>query len=163
MSSPDNQLKFPCDCISSTPACEEPWAKVAKEGMFKDGAKENILNKLSNAPQTIAQLAKSAELAQPTVHRHINELVRHGLIKQTEIDSKNYVVERYYKLNFPVISKNDEQKYIEDINELSNEIAALMKKKIPDLKKKFFETEAISEGWKNLLSFYIIQYNGKQE
>lgn len=147
MENKSKQLKFPCDCISSVVTCEEPWARVAKDGMFKDGARETILNKLNETPQTIAQLSKSINLAQPTVYKHVNELLRHKLIRKDEIASKNYVVERYYRLNFPVILKEDEKQFIKATDEIAKNIATLVKKKLPAMAKKYDKTATKQDGW----------------
>ncbi len=141
------RLKFPCDCISSTTACEEPWARVAKEGMFKDGTREEILNRLHEKPRTIAQLAKATKLAQPTIFRHVNDLVKSGLLKEFDPDEKDYVVERYYRPNFPVVSQQDQDLFEADVSPLSNEIANLFAERLPDLKQKFARSESSNDGW----------------
>lgn len=148
MTENSTQLKFPCDCISSVPTCEEPWARVAKDGMFKDGTKEMILNNLSATPQTIAQLAKNMNLAQPTIYKHITELLRHKLIRKDEVADKNYVVERYYRLNFPVVSKEDEKKYESEIQDAATQVLDLLRNAMPAMKEKFEDTEAAKDGWK---------------
>lgn len=143
----NDQLKFPCDCISSTPTCDEPWARVAKEGMFKDGTKEVLLNKLHQTPQTIAQLSKTTGLAQPTVYRHVNELLQSGLIRRDEVADKSYVVERYYRLNFPVVAKEDSRKFSEEVEVLSANIQQLIRRQLPGLKEKYRDSKAAEEGW----------------
>ena len=140
-------LKFPCDCISSTTVCEEPWVRVAKEGMFKNGTKEGILNQLHEKPMTIAQLAKLAKLAQPTVLRHLYDLVNNGLVKECDPNEKDYVVERYYKPNFPVVTQKDQKLYNDAINEISREVAKLAGKRLSQLEERFKETNASQDGW----------------
>lgn len=140
-------MKFPCDCISSTPACEEPWARVAKEGMFKDGTREEILNLLHEKPRTIAQLAKSTKLAQPTIFRHVGDLVQCGLLKEFDPDERDYVVERYYKPNFPVVTQSDQQLFEKDVARLAEEVADLLSRSLPALREQFESSAASKEHW----------------
>ncbi len=141
------RVKFPCDCISSTPACEEPWARVAKEAMFKDGTREEILNLVHDKPRTIAQLAKVTRLAQPTIFRHVNDLVKFGLLREFDPDEKDYVVERYYKPNFPVVSRKDQKAFDDQIIAISRELADSIERYLPALKVQFGGTDAAKEGW----------------
>ncbi len=143
----NDRMKFPCDCISSTPACEEPWARVAKEGMFKDGTREEILNLLHEKPRTIAQLAKTTKLAQPTIFRHVSDLVKFGLLKEFDPDEKDYVVERYYKPNFPVITRDDQTLFQGQIAAISVEVADVLEKHLPGLERLFTQSAALTEGW----------------
>lgn len=139
-------IKFPCDCISSTPACEEPWARVAKEGMFKDGTKEEIINRLHREPQTVAQLAKGTGLSQPTILRHVTELAEKGLLQEFDPDEKDYIVERYYKPSFPVVTKNDQELYNAEITALAGAIAGVIAQVSPELTKRYAGSHAESEG-----------------
>ncbi len=145
--STEHRMKFPCDCISSTTACEEPWARVAKEGMFKDGTREEILNLLHEKPRTIAQIAKVLKLAQPTIFRHVGDLVKYGLLREFDPDERDYVVERYYKPNFPVISANDQRRYQRAVKSLSAEVAKSIAGALPDLQAQFPGSDAEKEGW----------------
>lgn len=140
-------LKYPCDCVSSNPACEEPWARVAKEGMFKDGSKELVLNILHKEPKTIKQLADVMDLSQPTVHRHISELLNSGLIKEVESGDKEYVMERYYSPNFPVITAHDREIYKGLLNETAGGLADMLSQKMQDLEQLYSQTDASKSGW----------------
>jgi len=145
-SPPESRMKFPCDCISCTPACEEPWARVAKEGMFKDGTKEEILNKIHRQPHTIAQLAKAMKLAQPTVFRHVSELLANGLVREFTPDRRDYVVERYYAPGFPVVTLRDQRRYKEEIGTLAAEMSAALQKRLSRMKTRFQESDASRAG-----------------
>ena len=50
-------------------------------------------------------LAQELELSQPTVHRHITEMLSADLIREVEVSGgeRAWVVERYYAPNFPVV------------------------------------------------------------
>jgi len=141
-------LTFPCDCLSGNPRCEESWVRVAKGGMFKDGTKEQILNELHRSPQTIAQYAKNHDLSQPTVHRHLSDLLKHGLIREVETSEKDYVAEKYYQPNFPVITRDDQAQFEEGILALAKELAGTITRSLPHLKKTFERSDASRKGWK---------------
>jgi DNA-binding transcriptional ArsR family regulator len=116
--------------------------------MFKDGTKEEILNELHRSPQTIAQYAKNHDLSQPTVHRHMSGLLRHGLIREAETSEKGYVAERYYQPNFPVITKDDQALFEESILALARELAGTITRSLPHLKEAFERSDATRKGWK---------------
>ncbi len=141
------KIKFPCDCISSTAACEEPWAEVAKRGMFKDGTKEEILNCLAKGPMTIAQLARRTRLAQPTVFRHIADLAGHRLVREVNPETKAYVFERYYTPAFLVVSRQDQALLKADEGTLARSFEAAFRRHLPSLQKKFLRSNAAAEGW----------------
>ena len=140
-------LSFPCDCLSANPRCEESWVRVAKRGMFKDGTKEEILNGLQESPQTIAQYAKNHDLSQPTVHRHMSDLLRHGLIREAETPEKGYAVEKYYEPNFPVITREDQSLFEEGILALARELAQTISRFLPELEVTFNRSNAARKGW----------------
>ncbi len=142
-----HRIKFPCDCISATNACEEPWARVAKDGMFKDGTKEDLLNILKDEPRTIAQLAKEMDLSQPTIFRHISDLARHRLVREVSPDKKGYEFERYYKPNFPIVSREDQALFAPELESMAEQLAHTLRTHLPRLKKRFTESAAAREGW----------------
>lgn len=146
-SSSNARLAFPCDCMSATPRCQEPWARVAKAGMFKGGTKEVLLNILSRQPKTIAQLARQTRFAQPTVFRHIRDLTKHHLVREVQPKSKGYTFERYYKQNFPVLTRPDRALLDEEIARLTHGIATEIRRHLPAMRKLFDSSHAAREGW----------------
>ncbi len=142
-----SRLKFPCDCISSTPSCEEPWAAVAKEGMFKDGTKEQILNIVHRQPSTVAQMAKATGLSQPTILRHVAEMVEDGLLSELAKEVKEYSFERYYKPGFPVVARHDQVLLDPEIENIAVEQAAQLARRLEGLRPLYGKTQAASEGW----------------
>jgi DNA-binding transcriptional ArsR family regulator len=76
--------------------------------LLPNGTKEAILNLLIDKPKTVAQLAKALSLAQPTVLRHIGEMMASELLRESEEWERRYPAERYYEPNFPII-KGDER------------------------------------------------------
>ncbi len=142
-------LKFPCDCMTSgsAPARSEPWARVAKEGML-GGTREKILNLLHKKPQTIAQIASRLRLAQPTVFRHIGNLLESGLVKEFRTESKVYSVEKYYILNFPIISQRDRDSFESDIDRLTGAIARMVETELRALEPRFKTSDMSADGWR---------------
>src|SRR5215211_3144206 len=96
-----NELYFPCECISAREEnYSDPWAGVAKNKLIVNGTKEQILNLVAKQPRTISQLAKELNIAPPTVHTHINEMVVSELLRDSEEWEKLHPKERYYEPNF---------------------------------------------------------------
>ena len=140
-------LRFPCDCLSSDAGCAESWARVAKEGMFKNGSREKMLNLLHSRPRTIAQLAAAARLSQPTVFRHLKHLLKCGLVRELQQEGKNYSFERYYVPNFPVVSRGDRIVFEKDIAALARSVAEVIEKGLRSSEIRFGATDLHREGW----------------
>lgn len=154
----DRFLKFPCDCVSGKAGCEDSWVKVAKDGMFKDGTKELIINRLHHNPLTIAQFAKDSDLAQPTVFRHMSDLSKSGLIRESTVIQKGYTAEKYYELNFPVVTAADQERFDNEINGLASELADSIRATLDVLRKDYQQTEAARKGWRfEEIAQYVIQ------
>src|SRR6185503_14903769 len=100
-------LCFPCECVSAMSGYSDPWAGVAQKKLLPNGTKEGILNLVAKEPKTIAQLAKKLGLSQPTVYRHIGEMMASELLRESEEWERKYPAERYYEPNFPVIEANE--------------------------------------------------------
>ena len=78
-------LNFPCECVSARKEnYSDPWAAVAKNKLFVNGTKEQILNLVAKQPRTISQLAKELKVAPPTVHTHINEMLTSELLRDSD-------------------------------------------------------------------------------
>src|SRR5215216_3053670 len=115
MSDPKNYkgLEFACDCVSAQGDYSDPWASISKNKLLPNGTKEDILILVSRQPKTIAQLAKELDLSQPTIHRHINELMGSELLRESEEWERKYPTERYYELNFPVVKAEERAEFEE--------------------------------------------------
>ena len=142
-----SRLKFPCDCVSSTPSCDEPWAAVAKEGMFKDGTKEQILNLVHRDPSTVAQLAKATGLSQPTILRHVSEMVGDGLLSELASQRKEYSFERYYAPGFPIVTRHDQELMASEVEKAASVQAGSLAAWLAGVKKLYAKTDAASSGW----------------
>src|ERR671928_1670416 len=100
MSVPDGMegLRFPCECVSSRRGgYSDPWATITKHKLLPDGTKEEILNLVAHEPKTISQLAEALKLSPPSIHTHINDMVKSELLRESEAWEKKYPTERYYE------------------------------------------------------------------
>src|SRR6185503_19214825 len=101
-------LRFPCECVSSRPGgYSDPWAEITKNKLLPNGTKEEILNLVAREPKTISQLAEALKLSLPSVHTHINDMMKSELLRESEEWEKNYPTERYYEPNFPVFKAEE--------------------------------------------------------
>jgi len=106
-----------------------------RQGKLRDGTKERILNALHHAPSTITQLAERFGLSQPTIHRHITDLLASELIREESVpeDERAWVVERYYRPNFPIIHATDLAAVSPLLDELSDIFADTFQRFLPSL------------------------------
>ncbi|MCA1592103.1 MAG: winged helix-turn-helix domain-containing protein [Acidobacteria bacterium] len=150
MAVPDNLqgLRFACDCVSALPGGEsDPWACIAQNNLLPDGTKEGILNLVAHEPKTISQLAEALALSPPSVHTHINDMMKSELLRESEEWEKRYPTERYYEPNFPVV-RADERAALDALcEELAERVAAIFEKKQIHLKRAFNKTTLREQGW----------------
>jgi hypothetical protein len=78
------RLRFPCECVSGgTGGYSDPWADHQKP-IVANGTKEEILNLVAREPKNIFQLARALSLTPPSVHTHINDMMRSELLRESE-------------------------------------------------------------------------------
>jgi len=140
-------LHFPCECVSEISGYSDPWAGVAQKKLLPNGTKERILNRVANQPKTVAQLAKELNLAQPTVLRHISEMMRSELLRESEEWERKYPAERYYEPNFPIIKAGDGAEFESLCQEMAEAVAALFEKRRNKLEAAFNKTVLPERGW----------------
>lgn len=141
------ELHFPCECVSKVSGYSDPWAGVAQKRLLPNGTKEGILNLVADKPKTIAQLAKELNLAQPTVLRHISEMMKSELLRESEEWERKYPAERYYEPNFPIIKADERAEFESLCEEMAEAIAALFEKKENKLEAAFDKTVLAERGW----------------
>ena len=142
------QLRFACSCASAADVSDDPWATISKQGKLNDGTKELILNAIYLRPRTIAQLAQRLALSQPTVHRHITELLASDLIREVAVpvEERSWAVERYYHPNFPVVLSSDRQEFLPVLEGLAEEFVETFKRRETDLADAFSRTSLPGRG-----------------
>ena len=149
MSVPDGvyALEFACECVSARGGYGDPWAAVARNRLLPGGTKEQILNLVAREPKTIAQLAKSLKLSQPSVHTHVSEMMASELLRESVEWEKKYPTERYYEPNFPVVTSEERAEFEAACDELAERVATLFARSVPKLERAFGKTGLKEKGW----------------
>lgn len=141
-------LHFPCECVSgANENYSDPWAEVTKRKLLPDGTKEEILNLVAEQPKTISQLAEALNIAPPSVHAHINDLMKSELLRESVEWEKKYPTERYYEPNFPVFKTEECAAFMSLCEEMAEQVAALFEGKRSKFERAFSRTNLAQEGW----------------
>jgi DNA-binding transcriptional ArsR family regulator len=141
-------LHFPCECVSATEdGYSDPWAEITKRKLLPNGTKEEIINLIAAEPKTISQLAEALELAPPSVHTHINDLVKCELIRESIEWEKKYPTERYYEPNFPVFKAAECAEFMTLCDEMAEQLAGMFERKRARLEQAFRRTNLSQQGW----------------
>lgn len=140
-------LRFACECVSVRSGYSDPWAAVAQKRLLPDGTKERLLNAMAREPQTIAQLAKTLGLSQPTVHAHVGEMISSELLRESEEWDKRYPTERYYEPNFPIVRTEERLEFDLLCRSMARTIADLFDDNAIELKRAFERTGLADRGW----------------
>ncbi len=143
-----NVLLFPCECVSSRSGkYSEPWASVSQKKLLPDGTKEQILNIVAREPRTISQIAAALNLAPPSVHTHINDMLKSELLRESAEWEKRYPTERYYEPNFPVLKADECAEFEMMCQETSQRVAELFEAIRPQMERAFSNTRLAERGW----------------
>jgi DNA-binding transcriptional ArsR family regulator len=141
-------LRFPCECVSAAQGgYSDPWADVTKNKLLPNGTKEQIINLVAREPQTISQLASALNLSAPSVHTHINDMMRSELLRESEAWEKKYPAERYYEPNFPVFNTKECAEFKALCEEMSAEVVALFERNRSKMERAFHKTSLPKQGW----------------
>ena len=150
MTIPDGHrgLRFPCECVSAgAGGYSDPWTDIAKKKLLPNGTKEVILNLVAREPKTISQLAESLNLSAPSVHAHINDMMKSELLRESVEWEKKYPAERYYEPNFPVFKGEECSEFRSLCEEMAEQIAELFEKRRRKLERAFDNTGLAEHGW----------------
>lgn len=146
-----NKLKslcFPCECVSGgRGGYSDPWSEITKNKMLPNGTKEEILNLVARQPKTISQLAEALDLSPPSVHTHINDMLKSELLRESEEWEKKYPTERYYEPNFPVFKAEECAEFRTLCEEMAQQMVALFERKRPKMERAFRRTRLANQGW----------------
>ena len=140
-------LLFPCECVSIQRGYSDPWAAIAQDKLLGDGTKEQVLNSVARRPKTIARLAKELGLSQPTVHAHVNDLLKSELLCLAEGWEKQHPAENYYEPNFPVLGAADRAASKPICEAMAEQIADLFEKNQAGLRRAIEKKRVTKEGW----------------
>lgn len=150
MTIPDGKkgLRFPCDCVSAKlGGYSDPWADITKKRLLPNGTKEEILNLVAREPKTISQLAEALNLSPPSVHTHINDMMKSELLCESEEWEKQYPTERYYEPNFPVFRAEECAEFKVLCEEMSKELVTVFERKRQKMERAFRKTGLSKQGW----------------
>jgi len=142
-------LRFPCECVSnSAGGYSDPWADVTKNRLLPNGTKEQIVNLLADEPKTISQLAQALNLSAPSVHTHINDMLRSELVRESEEFEKRHPSERYYEPNFPIFKAEECAEFRSLCEEMAQQLASLFERRRARMERSFQNTSLPGHGWK---------------
>ena len=141
-------LRFPCECVSGLAGgYTDPWSDIAKHRLLPNGTKEQILNLVAGEPRTISQLAQALELSAPSVHTHVNDLVKSELLRESEEYEKKHPTERYYEPNFPVFKVEECEEFRDLCEEMAQQVATLFERRRAKIERAFRRTSLADHGW----------------
>ena len=144
-----NGLRFPCECVSSSPGgYTDPWADITKRKLLPNGTKEQILTLLADEPKTISQLAQALNLSAPSVHTHVNDMLKSELLRESEEFEKKHPTERYYEPNFPVFKAEECAEFQTLCGEMAEQLATLFQSQRAKMERAFRKTHLSDQGWK---------------
>lgn len=111
--------------------------------------RERLVAALADRPRTVAQLAQTFGLSQPTILEHVRRALRDGLIVEVRVaeEEKRFVAERYYAPTVPVIRQPDQELLQTACRALADEIGQVLARSRGDLQAAFAMTTLAREGW----------------
>jgi hypothetical protein len=141
-------LRFPCECVSGLPGgYTDPWADVTKRKLLPNGTKEQIITLVANEPKTLSQLAQALNLSPPSVHTHINDMLKSELLRESEEYEKKHPTERYYEPNFPVFKAEECAEFQTLCDEMAQQLASIFERRQAKIEKAFRKTSLPDNGW----------------
>jgi DNA-binding transcriptional ArsR family regulator len=102
---------------------------------------------VAKEPKTIAQLAKELDLSQPSIHRHVSEMMASELLRESSEWERKYPSERYYEPNFPVVKADERAEFEVICQEMAARVADLFEKRRKQLENAFDKTDLANRGW----------------
>ena len=141
-------LRFPCECVSSLPGgYTDPWADITKRKLLPNGTKEQIVSLVAQEPKTISQLAQALNLSAPSIHTHVNDMLKSELLRESEEYEKKHPTERYYEPNFPVFKAEECAEFRELCEEMAEQLATLFERRRAKMERAFRRTSLPDHGW----------------
>lgn len=142
-------LRFPCECVSNSPGgYSDPWADITRRKLLPNGTKEQILTLLADEPKTLSQLAQALNLSPPSVHTHINDMLKSELLRESKEFEKRHPSERYYEPNFPIFKAEECAEFRTLCEEMAEQLATLFEQRRAKMEQAFQNTNLPEHGWK---------------
>jgi len=134
--------------VSNSPGgYTDPWAEVTKRKLLPNGTKEQIITLVAREPKTTSQLAQALNLAPPSVHTHVNDMLKSELLRESDKFEKRHPTERYYEPNFPVFKAEECAEFRELCEEMAQPLAKLFERNRPKMVRAFKKTSLSDQGW----------------
>ncbi|HZI60526.1 MAG TPA: winged helix-turn-helix domain-containing protein [Pyrinomonadaceae bacterium] len=141
-------LRFPCECVSGLPGgYTDPWADITKRKLLPNGTKEQIITLVAHEPKTLSQLAQALNLSPPSVHTHINDMLKSELLRESEEYEKKHPTERYYEPNFPIFKAEECAEFQTVCDEMAQQLATMFERRQAKIEKAFRKTSLPDHGW----------------
>jgi DNA-binding transcriptional ArsR family regulator len=125
----------------------DPWADIAKKRLLPNGTKEQIVTLVAEEPKTVSQLAHELNLSPPSVHTHINDMLKSELLRESAEYEKRHPTERYYEPNFPVFKARECAEFRELCEEMAEQLATLFERRRAKIERAFRKTSLPDQGW----------------
>lgn len=111
--------------------------------------RNRVIAALAERPRTVAQLAQTFGLSQPTVLEQVRRALRDRLIVEVQLPEaeKRSMAERYYAPAVPVIRQPDHDLFEGACRALANDLAVALTENWADLQAAFAVTHLAREGW----------------
>ncbi len=111
--------------------------------------RERLVATLADRPRTVAQLAHTFGLSQPTMLEQVRRALRDGLIVEVQVaeEERRFPSERYYAPAVPVVREPDRELLQSACRALANDVAAALTKNRGDVQAAFAMTHLAREGW----------------
>lgn len=128
----------------------EAPARPASSRPIPFSSRDRLVAALADRPRTVAQLAQTFGLSQPTMLEQVRRALTDGLIVEVEVapEERRFAAERYYAPAVPVIRAPDAEVIESACVAVSHEMARVLRDNWSDLLATFAVTHLAREGWK---------------
>ncbi|HEV2109403.1 MAG TPA: winged helix-turn-helix domain-containing protein [Thermomicrobiales bacterium] len=125
-----------------------PLARPAVGGASLD-PRERLVAALADQPRTVAQLARTFSLSQPTMLEQVRRAVRDGLVVEVQVpeEERRFAAERYYAPAVPVIRGPDSELLASACRALADDVAVSLMSNLGDMHAAYAVTTLAREGW----------------
>jgi DNA-binding transcriptional ArsR family regulator len=93
--------------------------------VLSDPSRLQILAMLFDEERTLSQLAAAMDITPATVHHHMGQLLRAGLIRHTRVEVKGNLVEKYYTVEAKGVNSSAVWNELADADKVSYRLGVL--------------------------------------
>lgn len=128
-----------------------PW------GAIKTNTPRRILDVIYKEAKTVSQISRELKTAQSTIHKHVQRLLSCDVIK--EVDVPTAKIERYYTVNFPVVTLADQGKLKALAEKIAKDVINVYENHAESIREVFKECDFARRGWDVK---YVFPYLGSE-